>query len=133
MWYTHNIIGGDCLPPSTTTSISTRVVYRNGTVGPVQTVTAAANASTITITKPGSAPVQIETSIGTTTERITETSYASGSLPSLVTLISDRILSSTVVSTTRITISQPVSIKRIVSTERITGAFAILASLESHL
>lgn len=122
MWYTHNITGEDCLPPSTTTSISTRIVYRNGTVGPVQTVTAAANASTITITKPGSAPVQFETSIATTTERITETSYASGSPPATVTQVTTSIKSVT-------TTTQQMIPSRVVVTRRITTISTIFSTI----
>lgn len=75
MW--HNATE-ECMPHtltevSTSTSISTRVVYHNGTVvQPIQTVTAVGNASTIRLTSVVTSP---------TTEYITETSYASGKEP----------------------------------------------------
>ena len=64
MFYTHNITAASITSISTTTSISIRTVFPNNTqVAPVQT--AYPNASTITITKPGSAAVQTETLIST--------------------------------------------------------------------
>ena len=104
MWYTHNETAAPITSISTTTSISIRTVFPNNTqVGPVQT--AYPNASTIYITKPGSAPVQIETLISTSyAPPATYTSYASGSPPATVTFVTTQVQSFT--TTQRITTTQ---------------------------
>lgn len=64
MWYTHNVTEAPITSIATTTSISIRTVFPNNTqVAPVQT--GYPNASTITITKPASAAIQIETVVST--------------------------------------------------------------------
>jgi hypothetical protein len=127
MWYTHNMTAAPITSISTTTSISIRTVFPNNTqVGPVQT--AYPNASTITVTKPGSAPVQIETLISTSyAPPVTYTSYASGSPPTTVTFVTTQVQSVTTtrVETTQhiqnrqVTVTLPPSTQRITSTERI--------------
>jgi hypothetical protein len=86
MWYTHNVTEEACQPPRTftecaiSTAISTRVIYHNGTgAAPVSFVTVPGNASTIrlTLTRPAS------TVVSPTTAYITETSYASGKIPTI--------------------------------------------------
>ena len=127
MWFTHNETAAPITSISTTTSISIRTMFPNNTqVGPVQT--AYPNASTIYITKPGSAPVQIETLISTSyAPPVTYTSYASGSPPATVTFVTTQVQSFTTtrVETTQhvqnrlITVTLPPSTQRVTSTQRI--------------